>query len=688
MKRLIDYLTPDRYRDMDQESHRRARLIVAAVLVANVATVIVSFLLCLIDLDLTATRVALTIPLQSTALLVLRYAKTTRVTGYYFMFVVLIEMMIDYGPDGGFGILVAPLLPLAAAAVLGPSAALVWTGVAVAWAGFAAPLWLRASDYTLELGVVASAIAVLVGLVAYMMERGRIVQAQTTRARLLANEQTMYRFVNSVFPAHAVADAKGIVEVSDGGLELLGYQRDEVMGLALMDLVHPDDRNGVLTRITEAPADTFHMEMRLRHKSGQEIWLEVFGAPMELDLSGKPRRRIFAGRDIREERRSRERAVRAQRLEGVGLLAAGVAHDFNNLLTVISGFSEMLPESEERTNILHAVEDATVLTSGLTAFGRGGVDVGRGVDVGSAVRKWEPMFRSLLGATVEVGIVLPSTPSGARVGDSELNQILLNLVTNAKEAMPDGGRVNIEVYRDAFSAKEAGSHGVQPGEYVCLRVTDTGKGMTSAVKERAFDPFYSTKEGARSSGLGLSSVYGIVTHQGGMVELMSGEGVGTEVVVMLPVHDTAEQHQELLSTGEYQSVRASQRILLVEDDPMVRTWLERSLSNYGFNVLGAGDGEEALQIASRVDVDLLLTDIIMPGMRGTELAARLRAEHPEMPILFVSAYADAEVSEWRNLVDGRVSFLAKPFRADALVAEIETLIRKRSSAAKDVDLAS
>ncbi len=680
----LDYWVPREIAREDQNAYRRARLIVAAVAVACAASLLASIFLCQIDQDLTATRVALTIPLNLSALVLLKLSGgAVRLTGNYLMVVFLFEAAYDYGPDGGFGVLAAILLPIAAAAVLGARGCAVWTLIAVTWAGVVGPLWLRADDFSLALGGAAGIIAAVVGLAAWVMEknwRSSFREVQSTRAHLQESEKTMLRFLDAVLPAYVIADASGIVEVSEASRDLLGHDPQVLRSMSLKDIVHPEDVPRLVDQLA-ASNRSFRLELRLRSSHGQWVWVEMFGAQLT-EVGGRVRR-IFAARDHRDEHRHQQRLLQAQRLEGVGLLAAGIAHDFNNLLTVINGFAELLPESEERRSILQAVGDASALTSGLTAFGRGGANIETGVDVVGVIRRWEPMFKSLLGASVGMHLQIPSEVLGARIGESQFNQVLLNLVTNAKEAMPLGGVLRIVVEAVHLHRRQASLSGLDAGDYVVVRVIDTGRGMSAAVRERAFDAYFSTKVGATGSGLGLSSVYGIVKAQGGAVDIVSDRNKGTEITVMLPAMRVSAEMPLRAAAESTLPDRARVSVLVVDDDEMVRHWLQRSVSTLGYQVLSAEGGEAALRILADRHVDLLITDIVMRGMRGTELVRLARKRDDGLPVIFVSGYADAQVGEWRDLGTARVSFLAKPFGAQALAGEIDRLLvaaRRRGTA--------
>lgn len=280
----------------------------------------------------------------------------------------------------------------------------------------------------------------------------------------------------------------------------------------------------------------FRAELRLRHKQGHWVWCEVFGVlvprinPVDV---GEPW--WFVARDIEEERLARERLARANRLEGVGILAAGLAHDFNNLLMVMRGFAESMPASSERTSILAAADEASDLTANLLAFGRRDAGNEAVIDLSSNILKWTNMLQRLLGSTSRLETQLPDTAVWCAISEGQLNQILLNLATNAKHAMPMGSVLQIQLVTLELALPEAQQHNLQPGQYARLSVIDDGVGMSTDVLAQAVDPFFTTKAPTAGSGLGLASVYGIVTALSGTLELESTPRAGTSVLICLPI---------------------------------------------------------------------------------------------------------------------------------------------------------
>jgi DNA-binding response OmpR family regulator len=371
----------------------------------------------------------------------------------------------------------------------------------------------------------------------------------------------------------------------------------------------------------------------------------------------------------------------AQKMEAVGQLAGGIAHDFNNLLTVIAGETELLSERLEPADPLRrdvaaiagATERAAALTRQLLAFSRRQLLKPRVLDLNELVASVDAMLRRVIGEDVE----LVTRRSGAAVpveaDPSQLEQVVLNLAVNARDAMPDGGRLTIEVSQVELPP----GHGLGPGSYALLKVSDTGTGMDAETLERVFEPFFTTKPEGAGTGLGLSTVYGIVTQSGGDVRVASTPGAGTTFEVYLP--STAQ----LPATAPAEPAPAfappaTGTILLVEDDDAVRELALRALSDAGYAVLEAGDGGDALALCDAHDgpIDLLLTDVVMPEMSGRELAERRAPLRPETRVLYMSGYpADAIVR--REVLDGGVELLEKPFTPMSL--------RRRVRAALDAD---
>ena len=375
--------------------------------------------------------------------------------------------------------------------------------------------------------------------------------------------------------------------------------------------------------------------------------------------------------------------MQSQKLEAIGRLAGGVAHDFNNLLTAISGYAELLkvelgvddPRTEDVSEIQRAAARATALTAQLLAFSRRQILRPRQLDPESIVAGVAPMLRRLIGEDVEV--VVSTRPGlGPIVADpSQLDQVLVNLALNARDAMPTGGRLDIEVDEALLDAEFALSHlGSKPGPHVVFRVRDTGGGMTREVISRAFEPFFTTKGLGKGTGLGLSMVLGIVEQSSGYVDVESEPGVGTTVCVYLPkaTLPAVDTH-----SGASQPVdrRGSGTVLVAEDEVAVRALLCRILRGGGYSVLEAATAEQALEVEASYDgkIDLLFTDVILPGLSGRKLAEELKRRRPEIAVLYASGYNE-ETMATHGVVESGISYLAKPYSSEDVLRRLDEIL--------------
>ncbi|MEX2048171.1 MAG: response regulator, partial [Gemmatimonadota bacterium] len=394
----------------------------------------------------------------------------------------------------------------------------------------------------------------------------------------------------------------------------------------------------------------------------------------------------IARRAAEEQRLELEERLRqAQKMEAVGQLAAGIAHDFNNLLTVIQGYGELVlagmddddPRRRDVLEIAGAADRAAQLTSRLLTFSRRERARTELVDVSALVSGLESLLRRTLGEQVDLHLALaPSLPPV--VSDpGELEQVLLNLAVNARDAMPLGGVLTISTDGLEVDARLARHRPeLSPGRYVRLSVADTGLGMTADVKARALEPFFTTKEQGYGTGLGLATVWGIVSQAGGALELDSAHGDGTTVSVVLPAGAVGAPSPGVPSSASAPVQTGGETVLVVEDEPSVRELISRILSEHGYRVLAAGDGAEALALVERHEarLDLLLTDVVLPGVSGSELVAILTAARPGLSVLAMSGYAGEGIAHGRRLDDG-VPFLAKPFSREALLSAVRDALR-------------
>jgi two-component system cell cycle sensor histidine kinase/response regulator CckA len=468
---------------------------------------------------------------------------------------------------------------------------------------------------------------------------------------------------------------------------ILGFSDDELAGTSFYDHVHPDDiytaQQAVKRATATNPGGT--VQYRMRHKDGSWHTIES-GASAILNQQGKVEKFVVVNRDVSEQRQLEEKFRQAQKMEAVGRLSGGVAHDFNNLLGVIIGYAEFLQESLDPENslrdsvdeILKAGKRAASLTRQLLAFSRQQVLDPKVLDLNVVVLDMDKMLRRLIGEDIELSTVLGPDLGRLKADQSQLEQVLLNLVVNARDAMPQGGKLLIDTQNmmmdEAFVRRYP--YPVQPGPYVCLTVTDSGIGMDAETKARAFEPFFTTKEKGKGTGLGLSTVYGVVKQSGGYIDIYSAPGAGTTFKIYLPRVDDAITTDAPI--GAATSFTGNETILLAEDESSLRTLTRNTLELCGYKVLEAKDGLEALEVSERFKgpIDLLLTDMVMPGMGGRQLAQELTRRRPEIRLAYMSGYTGQAVGSQGPVDPGSV-FLLKPFTREMLTRKIREALDRR-----------
>uniref|UniRef100_Q01NK6 histidine kinase n=1 Tax=Solibacter usitatus (strain Ellin6076) TaxID=234267 RepID=Q01NK6_SOLUE len=400
-------------------------------------------------------------------------------------------------------------------------------------------------------------------------------------------------------------------------------------------------------------------------------------------------RRINEDLEERVARRTAEhqaleaQLIQSQKMEAIGRLAGGVAHDFNNLLTVILGYTEMLREHLEEDAValefgdeIHlAAHRASDLTNQLLAFSRRQMSIPRVVSLNDVVNQIEKMLRRIIGEDIRLETLLTDSIQPVKVDPTHIQQVIMNLAVNARDAMPTGGTLIIETANVELSAEYAGRHiGVEAGPYTLLAVSDTGTGMDDATKARLFEPFFTTKEQGKGTGLGLSIVYGIIKQSGGEILVYSEPGHGTAFKIYLPVA-TAIRETLAPEMEERDVIPAAETVLLVEDEPQVRSLTRTMLTSRGYRVLEAASVSDALKIVAEQDrpIDLLLTDIVMPGMNGMDLAREAAAARPALRVLFMSGYTEGGVID-RGVLDSETPFIQKPFTLSALDRKIREVL--------------
>lgn len=509
---------------------------------------------------------------------------------------------------------------------------------------------------------------------------------------LRAREQWFSTTLNSIGDAVlTVAPAGNITFMNAVAEQLTGYSYAEALGkkASVVFRIESEESGGTTTdpirqvlERSSTPGQTSHATLVARNGTKRSI--ADSGAPI-VDAQGVIHGVVVVFRDVSKEHALQARVEHAQRLDALGRLAGGIAHDFNNLLTAIGGGNElaceMLPEGhaarEELALMRHATERAEQLTGQLLAFSRRQVMQPKALSLNDAILASVQILKRTLPETISIIEDFSSEAGWVRVDAVQLEQVLINLAVNAGDAMPRGGTLTISTTRRAVSS-ERPAPPLEPGNYACLEVRDTGCGMDPTTLSRAFEPFFTTKGPHEGTGLGLATVYGIVQQSGGAIVVESSPEQGSTFSVLLPSSPPpANIELERLTPGAPSVVR-TQVVFLVEDEPAVRRLALRALSRDGYRLLEAASGEQALSLleAQRPKVDLLVTDIVMPGMSGVEVAAAFRQRIPGLRVLYTSGYAN-EILAREGISDEQSAFLAKPFVPATLRAAVHAALEMR-----------
>lgn len=514
----------------------------------------------------------------------------------------------------------------------------------------------------------------------------RLAVTARDNARLATTERTrLAAAVDQAAEAMITTDAAGkITYVNPAFTRITGYASDEVVGRK-SDFMHEEADPARVADMNTALASGTSWAGRLlaRRKDGSTVEVDMAISPMRA-ADGTRIGAVEVARDISRERALEAQLAQAQRMEAVGRLAGGVAHDFNNILTVITGFTELAsanvpegsPVAEDLAEILKASDRAAALTRALLAFGRRQVLQPTNVDLNEMLAGLTPMLELLMGENVRLTIESGASLGPAVTDRAQIEQVVLNLATNARDSMPDGGQVTIATADADLDAAYARTHvGVVPGPYVALIVSDTGAGMTPEVMDHAFEPFFTTKARGKGTGLGLATVIGVAQMSGGSVDVTSALGSGSVFTVYLPRTEGAATPEA--ATRARTNVAGTETILIAEDEEGVRLYIERVLRQAGYRVMAAANGQEALAMARTIPhLDLLLSDMVMPGMGGPELAKQLAVSHPEARTMFASGYSDEALEDGFGS-DGNITYLSKPFTADILLVRIRNVLDGR-----------
>jgi len=525
-------------------------------------------------------------------------------------------------------------------------------------------------------------------LVALAIERDR------DKTQLRAAEDR-YRTLVERLPAITYIAELG----ADGPWHYVSPQIESILGFSPAEFlsdpsnwlnhIHPEDREIAIAaeKRFQETQELFQAEYRMFARDGRILWFRDEG--VMLHAAAGDRRLLMQGvlYDITEHKRLEEQLRHSQKLEAIGQLAGGVAHDFNNLLMVIQAHNERLrgrlaasdPARKDALEIERAIARAAALTQQLLAFSRRQVLQLKALDLNTVLTEVAKMLNRLIPANIELKILPAVSLRRVKADPGQMEQVILNLAVNARDAMPQGGRLTIETRNVELHETYAGSHArIPPGRYVLLKVSDTGTGMHSDVQARIFEPFFTTKKPGQGTGLGLAIVYGVVRQTGGWITARSEVGNGTTFEIYFPqvqVEDAVEKPGSDIKISPAPAARGTETILLVEDQEGIRDLVREYLQKNGYSVLHAADGSEALEIADeyKQPIHLLLTDVVMPNVGGRELAHRLTEPRPQMKVLFMSGYPDH--ATWSSeLVDDTAAVLQKPFTLDTLAHKVRNLL--------------
>jgi two-component system, cell cycle sensor histidine kinase and response regulator CckA len=553
--------------------------------------------------------------------------------------------------------------------------------------------WLRlqaqeAHWFDTRQGIVlfATSLIVLFGtlilLTARSLERA---DEQRTRSEAIVRDQAALLDLTSDAVFVRDFESERLTFWSRGAERLYGFSGADALGRIPHDLLHTRWPEGGLTAVAASLERDGRWEGELGHRTadGRELTVLCRKA-VSRDGDGRPRAVLEITTDITTRKQLEEQLRQSQKLEAVGQLAGGVAHDFNNLLTAINGFGRIAgelvgdgPGAGEIDEVLKAGERASQLTRQLLAFSRQQVLELVDLDLGEVAENLEPMLRRLIGEDIEVLVHARWGLPSVRADRSQIEQVLMNLAVNARDAMPGGGTLTIETrpatLDEAYARNDVE---LEPGRYVCLSVTDTGTGIPPEIADHLFDPFFTTKEVGHGTGLGLATVHGIVTQLGGTVHVYSEPGHGASFKLYLPVSDTpAPPVSDDDRPHQPERLGGTETILLCEDEPPVRRLIERLLTKHGYTVLAAARPAEAIEFARDGDahIDAVISDVIMPEMTGPDLVAHLHRERPRLPTLFVSGYTGDILRERASLPDDS-TIVEKPFEHATLLSGLRELL--------------
>jgi PAS domain S-box-containing protein len=505
----------------------------------------------------------------------------------------------------------------------------------------------------------------------------------STVALLRESEERFRTMFQSAPTATMLLGTDGAIMSVNRSLEaLLGYTEEEFRRLPPDGHVHPDDEGDggeLYAQLVRGERDSYRREAIFVAKDGRTVVTRL-AAALVRDADGKPDYVIAMAEDVTQQRQLEEQLRQSQKLEAIGRLAGGVAHDFNNMLTAIGGYTALALEHAEDGSSLHgdldeirkATDRAALLTRQLLAFSRKQVLLPELLNLNGIVLELETMLRPLIGEDVALTTELDPALGPIEADPGQLHQVVMNLVVNARDAMPGGGSISIETANADVGENE---DAMEPGRYVTLTVRDTGEGIDDPTLKQIFEPFFTTKASGKGTGLGLATVYGIVKQSGGYVAVESELGIGSAFTIYLRRADGTVQQPEAAPpvVAPAAVVPEATTVLVVEDEDVIRSLVDQVLRGEGYEVVLAADGAEAMELAAHIRVDVLLTDLTMPGIGGHELAAKLRADRPELKVMFMSGFAEGDDFSAAALPPG-TAFLEKPFTFTLLTEQVRELV--------------
>jgi two-component system cell cycle sensor histidine kinase/response regulator CckA len=534
----------------------------------------------------------------------------------------------------------------------------------------------------------------------YALERARHID------ELRESEQRYRHIVETTNQGVWMIDTQGRTTFMNARMaSMLGYGRAEVVGVPVLDFVCDEGRHAIVEQVARSRQGSVQAESRLKRKDGSGVWVLLEASPI-VGESGTCDGSFAMVMDITERKTSEEalrlsegrgklaeeakvslemQLLQAQKMEAVGRLAGGIAHDFNNILSVILSYSDLLiddlkegdPIRNDIDEIRRAGMRATELTRQLLMFSRQQVIAPKVLNLNDLLTSMDKMLRRVVGEDVALTSIPASALGRIRADPGSIEQVIMNLVVNARDAMPTGGKLTMETADVELDEEYVKSHlGANPGRYVMLSVSDTGIGIDKTTLVRIFEPFFTTKESAKGTGLGLSTVFGIVHQTGGNIWVYSEPGQGTTFKIYFPRIDATSETQQ--APGASATQRGSETVLLVEDEGQVRTVARGILRRYGYTVVEARDAEEAVLLCQRHPgpIHLLLTDVVMPQMSGPQLAKRLLLLKPEMKILCMSGYTD-DAAVRHGVIAAELAYLQKPITVETLTRKVREVLDAR-----------